>query len=128
MLIEVFLEFLVGKIDVELFKSIHFEILKSKNVKHSDKGKLVLSSSDSHVDSLQDPAKQVGIDTHSSGITRVFSLHYEEYEGVSLLLTLGACTVRVTVVVLCVCVSVCYHASGYIPHFHVENKTPLGFL
>ena len=45
-----------------------------------------------------------------------------------MLLTLGACAVRVTVVVLCVCVSVCYRASGYIPHFHVENKTPLGFL
>ena len=85
MLIEVFLKLLIGKINVELFKAIHFKILKSKNVKHSNKGKLVLSSPDSHVDSLQDPAKQVGIDTHRSGITRVFSLHYEEYEGVSLL-------------------------------------------
>ena len=46
-------------------------------------------------------------------------------------LTLGACT-RVTVVVLCVCLSVrlsvCYRASGYIPRLYVENKVPLGFL
>ena len=27
-----------------------------------------------------------------------------------------------------VCLSVCYHASGYIPHLYVENKMPLGFL
>ena len=80
MLIKVFLEFLIGKVDVELFKSIYFKILESKNVKHSNKGKFVLSSSDSHIDSLQDPAKQVGIDTHRSGITRVFSLNYEEKE------------------------------------------------
>lgn len=73
-LVEVLLEFLVGKIDVELFKPIHFEILESENVKYSDKGELVLSSSDSHVDSLQNPSKQVGIDTHRSGVTGVFSL------------------------------------------------------
>ena len=76
--VEVLLEFLVGKIDVELFKSIHFEILESENVEHSDKGKLVLSSSDSHVDSLQNPPKQVGIDTHCSGVTGVFSLEHKE--------------------------------------------------
>ena len=77
-LVEVLLEFLVGKIDVELFKSIHFEILESENVEHSDKGKLVLSSSDSHVDSLQNPPKQVGIDTHCSGVTGVFSLEHKQ--------------------------------------------------
>ena len=47
------------------------------------------------------------------------------------LLTLGACA-RVTVIVLCVsvcvCLSVCYRASGYIPRLYVENKMPLGFL
>jgi hypothetical protein len=77
-LIEVLLEFLVGKINVELFKSIHFEILESENVEYSDKGKLVLPSSDSHVDSLQNPPKQVGIDTHRRGVTRIFSLEYKE--------------------------------------------------
>ena len=65
MLIEVFLELLVGKIYVELFKSVHFEILESKNVEHSNKGKLVLPSSDSHVDSLQDPTK-TGWHKHAS--------------------------------------------------------------
>lgn len=55
--VEVLLEFLVGKIDVELFKSIHFKVLESENVEHSDKLELVLSSSDSHVDSLQNPPK-----------------------------------------------------------------------
>ena len=35
-------------------------------------------------------------------------------------LTLGAC-VRVTVVVLCVCVSVCYQASCYIPCLQVQT-------
>ena len=28
---------------------------------------------------------------------------------------------RVTVVVLCVCVSICYHANYYVPHLYVEN-------
>lgn len=77
MFVEVLLEFLIGKIDVELFKSIHFEVLESENVEHSDEGKLVLSSSDSHVDSLQNPPKQVGIDTHRSGVTGVFSLEHK---------------------------------------------------
>ena len=42
-------------------------------------------------------------------------------------LTLGACT-RVTVVILCVCVSFCYLASCYIPCLYVESRVPLGFL
>ena len=29
---------------------------------------------------------------------------------------------------VCVCVSVCYRASCYIPRLYVENKVPLGFL
>ena len=36
------------------------------------------------------------------------------------LLTLGTCT-RVTVVVLCVSVCVCYHATCYRRHFYVSN-------
>ena len=75
MLVEVFLKFLISKIDVELFKSIHFEILEPKNVEHSNKGKLVLPSSDSDINSLQNPPKQVGIDSHRSRITRIFSLN-----------------------------------------------------
>ena len=43
------------------------------------------------------------------------------------LLTLGACA-RITVVVLSVCVCVCYRASCYIPRLYVENRVPLGFL
>ena len=35
---------------------------------------------------------------------------------------------RVTVVVLCVCLSVCNRASCYIPHLYVENQVSLGFL
>ena len=69
MLVEVLLEFLVGKVDVELFKSIHFKVLKSKNVQDTDERKLVLTSFDSDVDSLENPAEQVGIDTHGRGIT-----------------------------------------------------------
>ena len=42
-------------------------------------------------------------------------------------LTLGACA-RVTVVVLWVCVCVCYRASCYIPRLYVESWVPLGFL
>ena len=45
---------------------------------------------------------------------------------IQLFLTLGACA-RVTVVVICVCVSVCYRNSCYIPCLYVEDKVPLGF-
>ena len=38
-LVEVFLKLLVGKVDVELFKSIHFKILKPENVKNTNEGK-----------------------------------------------------------------------------------------
>ena len=37
-----------------------------------------------------------------------------------LFLTLGACT-RVTVVILCMCLSVCYKASGYIPCLQIQS-------
>ena len=39
-----------------------------------------------------------------------------------------ACTARVTVVVLCVCLSVCYHSSGGIVHFYAETKVRAALL
>ena len=42
------------------------------------------------------------------------------------LLTLGAC-LRGTLVILCVCVCVYYHASCFILGLCIENKVPLGF-
>ena len=43
-------------------------------------------------------------------------------------LTLSTCA-RVTVVILCVCLSVCCRASCYIPpHLYTESWVPLGFL
>lgn len=74
MFVEVLLKLLVGKVDVELFKSIHFKVFKTENVQHSNEGELVLSSFDSGVDPLQDPAKEVGVHTHGGGVTRVFGL------------------------------------------------------
>ena len=49
------------------------------------------------------------------------------YMGLPQLLTLGAYA-RVTVVVLCECLSVCYHASCHIPRLYVENEVLLNFL
>ena len=43
MFVEVLLQFLVGKVDVELFKSIHVEILKPKNVQDANEGKYLLA-------------------------------------------------------------------------------------
>ena len=43
MFVEVFLELLVGKIDVELLESVHLKILKPKNVQNSDKDKRLLA-------------------------------------------------------------------------------------
>lgn len=63
-LVEVLLEFLICKVDVELFKSIHFKVLEAKNVQYSDEGELVLTTSDSVIDALENPSKQVGIDAH----------------------------------------------------------------
>ena len=74
MFVEVLLKLLVGKVDVELLKSVHHKVLKAEDVQHSHEGKLVLSSLDAVVDLLQDPAKQVGIETHGSGVSRVISL------------------------------------------------------
>ena len=74
MLVEVLLEFLISKVDVELFKPIHFKVFKPKNVEYSNEGEFILPSSDSNVDPLQNPSEQVGIDTHGSGVSRIFSL------------------------------------------------------
>ena len=41
-LVEVLLKFLVGKVDVELFKSIHVKIFKPKYVKNANEGKCLL--------------------------------------------------------------------------------------
>ena len=38
-LVEVFLELLVGKVDVELLKPIHFKIFKPKNIENTNEGK-----------------------------------------------------------------------------------------
>ena len=43
MLVEVLLKLLVGKVDVELFKSIHLKILKTKYVQNTDEGKCFLT-------------------------------------------------------------------------------------
>ena len=39
MFVEVLLQLLVGKVDVELFESVHFEILKTENVQNPNEGK-----------------------------------------------------------------------------------------
>ena len=72
--VEVFLKLLVGKVDVELFKSIHFKVFKTENVQHSNEREFVLSSLYSGVDPLQDPAKEVGVHTHGGRVTGVFGL------------------------------------------------------
>ena len=65
-LVEVLLQLLVGKVDVELLKAIHFKILKAKDVQDSYEGKLVLPSSNTYIDLLQNPLKEVGIQSHGS--------------------------------------------------------------
>ncbi len=74
MFIEELLKFLVGKVDTKLLKPVHCKVLKAKNIEDSNKNKTVLSTLDSSVDFLQNPAEKVGIDTHGSGVTRVSSL------------------------------------------------------
>ena len=39
MFVEVLLQLLVGKVYVKLFKSVHFEILKTENVQNPNEGK-----------------------------------------------------------------------------------------
>ena len=43
MFVEIFLKFLVGKIYVELFKTIHFKILKTKYIQNTDERKRSLA-------------------------------------------------------------------------------------
>lgn len=62
--VEVFLELLVGKVDVELLKAVHSEVFKAKDVKDTHKGKLLLCTPDPRIDLPQDPAEQAGIETH----------------------------------------------------------------
>ena len=62
--VEVFLELLVGKIDIELLKAVHGEVFKAKDVKDTHKGKLLRCTPDPCIDLPQDPAEQAGIETH----------------------------------------------------------------
>ena len=50
MLVEVLLKLLVGKVDVELLKTVHSEILEAKDVQDAHKGKLLLPTSNPPVD------------------------------------------------------------------------------
>lgn len=74
MLVEELLELLVGKVDTELLKTIHCKVLKTENIQYTDECKLVLSSLDSRINPLQDPAEEVGIDTHGGRVTGVSGL------------------------------------------------------
>ena len=65
-LVEVLLQLLVGKVDVELLKAIHFKILKAKDVQDSYEGKFSLSSSNACIDLLQNPLKETVIQSHGS--------------------------------------------------------------
>ena len=64
MLVEVFLKLLIGKVDVELLKTVHSEILEAKDVKDTHKGELILPTSYPPVDLSQDPAEQASIQAH----------------------------------------------------------------
>lgn len=72
--VEELLKFLVGKVDAKLLKPVHRKVLKAEDIENSNESKLVLPTLDTSVDFLQDPAEEVGIDTHGSGVTRVSSL------------------------------------------------------
>ena len=73
MLVEVLLQLLIGKVDVELLKAVHFKVLEPEDVEHPNEGKL-LPSPDASVDPLQDPAEEIGIQGHGHGVTRVLGL------------------------------------------------------
>ena len=62
--VEVLLELLVGKVDIELLKAVHSEVFKAKDVKDTHKGKLLLCTPNPCIDLPQDPAEQAGIETH----------------------------------------------------------------
>ena len=73
MLVEVLLQLLIGKVNVELLKAVHLKVLKTKNVQHPDKLEGFLAQK-SVVDTIQDPSKYVGIQGHANGISRVTCL------------------------------------------------------
>ena len=72
--VKVLLEFLIGKVDVKLFKSVYFKVLKTKDIQDTNKRKLVFSTANSSIDLFQDPSKDVGIQPHCSGVTSIISL------------------------------------------------------
>ncbi len=74
MFVEVLLQLLVGEVDVELFKTVHLEVLKAKDVQDSSEDKFVLPPANTNVDLVQDPLEEVGVETHGGGVTRVRSL------------------------------------------------------
>ena len=74
MLVEILLQLLVGKVDVELFESIDLKVFKSKDIQYADEGKVIFSSFNACIDLLQDPAKEVGIQSHGSRVSGVPSL------------------------------------------------------
>lgn len=67
--VEILLQLLIGKIDVELLKSIDLKVLKPKNVQNTNEGKLLLPTTNPHVYLLQDPAEEVCVESHGSGVT-----------------------------------------------------------
>ena len=74
MLIEIFLEFLVREIDIELLESIHREILESENVQDADETKRLVSV-DTRIDFLENPTKRCRIQRHRHGIARISGLN-----------------------------------------------------
>ena len=79
MFVEIFLQLLIRKIDVELFKPVNGKVLKAKDIQNTHKCKLVLPATNSDVNLFQNPAEEVGIETHGGGISGVFSLDTQEY-------------------------------------------------
>ncbi len=74
MLVEVLLQLLVGKVDVELLKPVHVEVLEAKDVQNANEREASVRPLDPGVDALQDPLEQVGIETHGCGVPGITSL------------------------------------------------------
>ena len=74
MFVEILLKFLISKVYIELLKTVHFKVLKPKNVQDTNESKLVLSSTNTQVDLLQDPLEEVGVESHGGGVSGVRSL------------------------------------------------------
>ena len=69
MLVEVLLQLLVGKVDVELLEAVDLKVLKAKDVEHPDEGEPLQASFDSDVDAVEDPAKEVGVKSHGHRVS-----------------------------------------------------------